>query len=89
MSKAMSLGTLIGSEEYCGLTFDQAAIEAWVEKNIPADAMDFPQHMSMGHDAEIYQQSSRSPSAKTAHCAGVTRTARHYGFLKRAAAEAR
>lgn len=81
MQKAMSLGTLIGSEEYCGLTYDQTAIEDWIADNIPADAMEFPQNLEMGVTAETYTQDDRSPSAKTAHCAGISRTAKHYGFV--------
>lgn len=81
MQKAMALGTLIGSEDYCGLVYDQAAIEGWIEGNIPADAMDFPQTLEMGVTSETYTQNDRSPSAKTAHCAAVSRTAKHYGFV--------
>ena len=81
MDKAMSLGTLIGSEEYCGLTYDQAAIQSWIAENVPVQAMDFPQTLDMAITAETYGQSDRTGSAKTAHCASVSRTASHYGFI--------
>lgn len=82
MSKGMSLGGIIGSEEYCGLTYDQDAISAWIDKNVPADEMSFQNYLSMGINSEAYDQPDRSASAKTAHCSSVKRTAAHYGFIK-------
>lgn len=81
MTKGMSLGKIIGSEQYCGLTYDQKSIEAWIEQNIPADAMQFSQFLDAGIGGETYEQAGRSDSAKTAHCAAVKRTAAHYEFI--------
>lgn len=81
MSQGNALGKVIASEEYCGLSFDQTAISGWVDANIPAEAMDFPQYLDMGIAAETYEQDARSGSAKTAHCAAIRRTAAHFDFI--------
>lgn len=81
LSKGMALGKLIASEEYCGMTFDQSAIEQWIGENVPATAMDFPQLMEMGGASEEYERQDRTDSAKTAHCAAMRQTARHYRFI--------
>lgn len=81
LSKGMALGTLIASEDYCGMAFDQSAIERWIGENVPATAMDFPQLMEMGRTGEEYERQDRTDSAKTAHCAAMRQTARHYGFI--------
>ena len=82
MQAATSLGSVLAAEEFCGLTFDQAAIADYIGKTIPAERMDFAtmlQTMTMGTE---FNQKSMSASAKTAHCAATTQTAKHFGFLK-------
>lgn len=82
MEAAASLGSILGAEEFCGLSYDQAAIGAWVEANVPPEAMDFPSLLSTMTEGGKYQQEGMSAAAKTAHCAGVTRSAKHFGFIK-------
>lgn len=82
MEAAASLGSILGAEQFCGLSYDQAAIGAWVEANVPPEAMDFPSLLSTMTEGGKYQQEGMSGSAKTAHCAGVTRSAKHFGFIK-------
>ena len=40
-SVAVELGSVIASEELCGLTYNQAAIRAFIEKNVDADDTQF------------------------------------------------
>ena len=77
---ALALGTVLGSEEFCGLDYDQAAIKAFITKRVSADDMDFPPLLkSMTTGTEVGNQ-TKSKSAKTAHCAQIARIAKSYGF---------
>lgn len=78
---ARNMGRLIGSEAYCGLTYDQAAIDAWVKKAMDPGDLKFTGHVEMGILGESYDQEDRSDSAKTAHCAAVRRSATHLGLI--------
>jgi hypothetical protein len=78
---AMQLGAIIGSEEYCGLSYDQDAISNWIAENADPSDMGFTDYLDMGASAEKMEQQGRNASAKTAHCASITRTAKHYGFV--------
>lgn len=82
MTKANELGSVLASEQICGLSYDQAAIAAWIEGNIPPDAMGFASNLSLQTQGAAYMLNSLSPSARTAHCAAISQTARHYGFVK-------
>lgn len=61
---AMDLGVVIAAEEACGLAYDQAAIEAFVDKHVAADDMGFQhsQHddgwvqVSIGPDGPVYRR---------------------------------
>ncbi|GHA13266.1 hypothetical protein GCM10007989_04810 [Devosia pacifica] len=82
MNTAVELGTVLGSEEACGLSYDQEAITAFIEAEVAADDMSFAstlQTMVMGQEMQINELSA---SAKTAHCAQITRVARSYGFIE-------
>lgn len=78
---ASDLGTVIGSEALCGLSYDQAAIAAYIDANAPADDMGFAGTMTMMAQAAEMNNANLSPSARTAHCAAVAKSARHYGFI--------
>lgn len=78
---ASALGTVIGSEAACGLSYDQAAIEAFIEKKVPADDMAFPSALDLMVGGTTAKIEDMSQSAKTAHCAQVRRIARSYGFV--------
>ena len=80
VSLASDLGSVLASESICGLTYDQAAIGAWIEKEVPAEAMDFPsslQTMTRGYGRQFQNMGA---SEKTAHCTAVKRIAKSYGF---------
>ena len=82
MEITTSLGSILASEAFCGLSYDQAAIADFITANVPADRMDFPSQLQMMVMGSEFNQQGLSPSAKTAHCASVTQIARHHGFLK-------
>ena len=39
---ALSLGGVIAAESLCGFQYDQAAIQRYIEKNVPERDMEFP-----------------------------------------------
>ena len=41
-SLAGDLGSVLASEELCDLAFNQSAIQAFIEKNVSANDIDFP-----------------------------------------------
>lgn len=82
MRIALDLGTVIGSEKGCGLSFDQAAIEDFIEAKVPATDMEFMTTMNMSASVADDELSGFSASQKTAHCAQVRRVAQANGFLK-------
>lgn len=82
MIKAQELGSILGSEEACGFSFDQAAIRAWIDANTDPADMGFASSLTMMTDGAALNLSGQSQSTLTAHCRAVERTARHFGFLK-------
>ncbi|QEE22649.1 signal recognition particle [Youhaiella tibetensis] len=82
MKIATALGTVLASEKLCGLSYDQAAISAFIESNVPADDMDFPATLQMMIQGQGYNLKGMSESAKTAHCTQIARTAKSYKFIQ-------
>lgn len=78
---AFDLGALLASEEPCGLSYDQAAIAAFIDANVPPDAMSFSGDLTSATGLAEWQIEDQTESARTAHCASVTRTARYFGFI--------
>jgi hypothetical protein len=81
MQKATNLGTIIASESACGLTLNQAGIQAWIAANVSPDDLDFASTLSMMTLGSEMQINDMSTSAKTAHCATVVMTARSEGLI--------
>lgn len=82
MEIATNLGSVLASEQKCGLSYSQPAIEAYIEKNVPADDMDFPSTLSMMTQGSEFQMRDMSQSALTAHCSQIKRVAKSYGFTE-------
>lgn len=78
---ATDLGTVIGSEKLCGLTLKQDAIATYINENAPKDDMGFAQTLTMMVQGTEFNNTNLSASGKTAHCAAVTASARHFGFI--------
>lgn len=81
MAFANDLGMILASEEPCGMTYDQGAIQALIEKTVPAEDMSFPSTLSVMTQGQAYSLQKMSPSSLTAHCAAVTRSAKHFGLV--------
>lgn len=82
MQSAMDLGSVLGSEDACKLTYDQAAISAWIDANVRADDMSFASTLNMTTTGSRMQVGEMTESSLTAHCRQIERTAMHYGFTK-------
>ena len=78
---ASDLGNLLASESFCGLKYDQAAIQAFVAAKVPAADMSFTGMLSGSRTATEYQFKEMTPSDKTAHCTQTRRVARAYKFI--------
>jgi hypothetical protein len=78
---ALNLGNVLGSEEFCGLAYDQSAIEAFIEKHVAADDRNFAADLTMTGGVKIENQ-DKSPSEKTAHCTQIRRVAKSFGFIR-------
>jgi hypothetical protein len=79
---ASQLGTLIGSEAACGLTYDQDAIERFINEHVKPSDMSFPSMLDLMTGGTQYEIKRMSESALTAHCAQIRRIAKQYGFTK-------
>lgn len=79
---ATELGSVLASEEMCGMVYDQAAITAFVEKRVKPDDMSFANTLRMMTTGQEFQMKNMGASAKTAHCTQIRRVAKSYGFTK-------
>jgi hypothetical protein len=79
---ALELGTVIGSEEACGLTYAQDVIKRFINDHVKATDMSFPSMLNAMTTGTKYQIENMSKSSLTAHCAQVRRIAEKYGFTK-------
>lgn len=82
MRLATELGTVLASEEPCGLTFDQSAIAAFIEGKVAADDMSFASRLNLMTKGQEVQIEEMSASSKTAHCTQIKRVAASYGFIQ-------
>lgn len=80
MTTAVSLGSVLASEEFCGLTYNQDAISTYIAKNVKDDDMQFPSTLQMMTEGQKFQLKEMSNSQVTAHCAQIKRLAKSYGF---------
>ena len=81
-SLAVDLGTILGSEDFCGLTYDQAAIDAFIVKNVSSDDTGFASDLESMSAGTKVENEHLSLSEKTARCTQVRRTAKALGFTK-------
>lgn len=79
---ATQLASVLASEELCQLSYDQVAIEAFIEKSVKADDMGFASTLKMMTSGQEFQNKNLTTSGKTAHCAQIRRVAKSYGFTK-------
>lgn len=75
------LGSLIASEEPCGLTFSHDAVGRWIEANVPADNIDFPNFLDRAIEGHKMAIADLSATALVARCAQIARAAKSHGFI--------
>ncbi|APH71417.1 hypothetical protein [Aquibium oceanicum] len=78
---ARQLGYVLASEAPCGMVFDQAAIERYIEDNVDAADMGFARRLTTSSTAMTLYLEDYTASQKTAHCAQMRRVAKTYGFI--------
>jgi hypothetical protein len=76
------LYTLLGSEEPCGLHYDQNAIERLISKYFKPDDTSVINMMSTMVSGNKIAAQQMSASTLTAHCTQVRRAAKHYGLIQ-------
>jgi hypothetical protein len=81
MQLATQLGGLLASEGFCGLSYNQTAIEKFIDERVAADDLSFPSTLSLMTEGASYQLEDMSESSRTAHCRQVERLARNFGFI--------
>lgn len=82
LARASELGAILGSEELCGLTLDQAGIEAWIAANVAKDDLSFATNLQTMTMGQKYNSEGMSASAKIAHCAAVKQSATAAGLIR-------
>ncbi|TNV17859.1 signal recognition particle [Ochrobactrum teleogrylli] len=80
MQLASGLGSVLAAEEPCGLSFDQGAIEKFINAKVPADNLNFAGTLNMMVSGAKLELDGMSASQKTANCTQVKRVAKSYGF---------
>ena len=82
IQNAQALGTVLASEEICGLRYDQDAISRWIDGNTDPSDMSFSSNLNMMTEGSAFMFEGMSESSKTAHCRSIERTSRHFGFIE-------
>lgn len=78
---ASGLGDVIAAEAFCGLSYDQAAIETFINEKVPEDDLTFVGDLTASIEVSAFDQEAMTQSAKTAHCTQIKRAAKAHGFL--------
>ena len=81
LEAASSLGNVLGSEKGCDLKINQKAVEAWIEKNVRANDMEFTGMLNLMTMGTTQQVKDMSAAQKAAHCTQVRRVARANKFI--------
>lgn len=82
MRLASDLGDVLGSEEACGLSFDPAAIEAFIDEHVRADDMSFTGSLNSHSRGAARDVEQMTESGRTAHCRQIRRVAITFGFIE-------
>jgi len=79
---AVSLGEVLGSEDFCGLKYDQGAVKTFMDKHVHKDDAEFSETLRMVTGWTHYRNGIMPDSDKPAECAAIERVARSYGFIQ-------
>jgi hypothetical protein len=80
--RAEELGRILGSEEFCGLTFDQNALAEFIRKNVKEDDTEFASNLNLTTGNAKRETKDMNASQKTALCVQITRTAKNFSFTR-------
>jgi len=78
---AENLGSLLASEDLCGLNYNLDAIDAYVDSNVDHSDMGFAGDLTGFIAMSEMMLDSHSESARRAHCRAIEGTARQHGFI--------
>jgi hypothetical protein len=81
-SVAIFLGEVLGAEDFCGLKYDQAAVQSYMDKNVKKNDADFVSLLRMVTGWTKYRDGTMSVADKTDECSGIEQTARSFGFIR-------
>ena len=81
MEIANQLGSVLASEQFCGLSYNQDAISKFIDTKVAAKDMGFAPMLETMVAGAKFQQNGMSQSLKTAHCRQISRVAKAYGFI--------
>ena len=79
---AQGLGMVIGLEEQCSLSYDQAAIDRFVDERVPPEDLGFLGLLSSMITMTEYGVSDWSESELRVQCRAVENSARAFGFIE-------
>jgi hypothetical protein len=79
---SQELGSILASEDFCGVSYDKAAIERFIEARVKANDMGFVTMLNTMTTGSRVQLQQMSEAHKVAHCAQIRRVSRSLGFAK-------
>ena len=79
---AHQLGSVLASEEFCGLSYNHDMVAAYIEKSVAADDMTFASSLQLMTDGSKSRLKGMSETAKAAHCVQISRVAKANGFIR-------
>lgn len=82
MTLANQLGTLLGAENACHLSYDQAAIQRFIARKMPENDLSFGSMLQMMVAGEKIEIEDMSPPTLTAFCSQNERVARSNSFIR-------
>jgi hypothetical protein len=78
----VQLSSLLAAEDACSMTYDQDAIQRFIEKHVAADDLDFAATLPVMTRGQQVQVEQMTDSGKHAFCIQQTRAAKALGFTK-------
>jgi hypothetical protein len=79
---AEGLGSIIASEQACGLSLDGRAVTGWIEANVDRKDMKFTETLALHVRVKSRELAEMSQTMKEAHCAQVGRLVKAYAIGK-------
>lgn len=81
INAASQIGTVLGSEEPCGLSYNADAVAGWIDTMVAPDNLEFAPMLNTMTMGTAFQIEQMTDTARAAQCHTVERTAKHYGLI--------